>query len=577
MMFENFSIRVKLRSAFLTMTALVVCVSAMSLYSSSQSSRSFTSYLDGVNARANVAAQLRAAVDRRAIAARNIVLVTKNDDLALEKADVERAHADVRTYLTELKRLVARPDANDQARALVARIDQVEQAYAPVAEGILTLEAAGKRTEAIVKMNDECRPLLAKLTQATDEYAALTRNREAQIAENYESNYTAQRNLQVAMCIAAVLLALGAAALITRSIVEPISRAVQIARTVARGDLRTRVTVKGRDETAALLRALQEMNDRLTSTVGQVRDSSSAVAGAAREIATGNTDLSQRTEQQAASLEETAASMEELSSTVKANSDSAIQAAKLASNASDIAEQGNAVVRRVTATMQGISESSTEISNITAIIEGIAFQTNILALNAAVEAARAGEQGRGFAVVASEVRNLAQRSSSAAKEIKVLIDTSVQKVRDGATFTSEAGDTMAEVTKAVVKVTDIMQEISAASSEQSRGIEQINQAITQMDQVTQQNAALVEQAAAAAQALQDQGNHLTQAVAFFSIEESRGLTAMTPRRSVTTTLPASLRNNRASTPQSAPAIRTNPKPNLRAAPRVQTIEGWEAF
>lgn len=572
-MLENFSIRVKLRSAFLTMTAVVVCVSAMSLYSSNQSSRSFTSYLDGVNARANVAAQLRAAVDRRAIAARNIVLVTKDDDLALEKTEVTRAHADVQTHLTELKRLVAKPDASDQARVVIARIDQIEQAYAPVAEGILALETAGKRAEAIVKMNDECRPLLAKLTQATDEYAALTRKRESQIAEEYAGNYAAQRNLQVAMCIAAVLLALGAAALITRSIVDPISRAVQIARTVARGDLRTRVTIKGRDETAALLRALQEMNARLTSTVGQVRDSSSAVAGAAREIATGNTNLSQRTEQQAASLEETAASMEELSSTVKANSDSAIQAVKLTSIASDIAERGNTVVRRVAETMQGISESSTEISNITAIIEGIAFQTNILALNAAVEAARAGEQGRGFAVVASEVRNLAQRSSSAAKEIKVLIDTSVQKVRAGATFTSEAGDTMEEVTKAVVKVTDIMKEISAATSEQSRGIEQINQAITQMDQVTQQNAALVEEAAAAAHALQDQGDDLTQAVAFFSIEESHGLAEMTPRHSVTSTAP----KKRAVAPQSALVVRTNPKPKLHTEPQIQPAEGWEAF
>jgi methyl-accepting chemotaxis protein len=305
-----------------------------------------------------------------------------------------------------------------------------------------------------------------------------------------------------------------------RSIVEPLKRAVETANAVAQGDLRTTLRVSGRDETASLLRALQQMNDRLTATIGQVRESSTAVESAAREIATGNTDLSQRTEEQAASLEETAASMEQLNSAVKSNSESASHAASLAGTAFDIAQRGNAVVGRVVETMNGISDSSTEIANITAIIEGIAFQTNILALNAAVEAARAGEQGRGFAVVASEVRTLAQRSSSATKDIKTLIENSVQKVQDGALLASDAGRTMAEVTAAVTKVTDIMQEIAAASGEQSRGIEQVNQAIAQMDQVTQQNAALVEEAAAAAQALHDQGIHLTGAVAFFSVGEA---------------------------------------------------------
>jgi methyl-accepting chemotaxis protein-1 (serine sensor receptor) len=268
------------------------------------------------------------------------------------------------------------------------------------------------------------------------------------------------------------------------------------------------------------------MNERLTTIVGRVRDSSTSIAGAAREIAAGNMDLSQRTEQQAASLQETASSMEELTSTVKQNADNAQQGSMLAANASSVARKGSEVVGQVVSTMHDISDSSTKIADITGIIEGIAFQTNILALNAAVEAARAGEQGRGFAVVASEVRSLAQRSSSAAKEIKDLIATSVDKIRDGSALAGEAGKTMTEVTQAVARVTDIMSENAAASSEQSRGIEQVNLAITQMDNVTQQNAALVEEAAAASRSMEDQGQQLNEAVAFFRILDAGGVGAV---------------------------------------------------
>jgi methyl-accepting chemotaxis protein-1 (serine sensor receptor) len=306
--------------------------------------------------------------------------------------------------------------------------------------------------------------------------------------------------------------------LITRSITQPISKAVDVAQTVARGDLGSRIEVRGKDETSHLLSALRDMNGRLTEIVDKVRDSSGSIAGAARQIAAGNIDLSQRTEAQASSLQQTAASMEELTSTVKQNADNAQQATTLAANASEVAHKGSTVVGQVVSTMQDISERSSKIADITGIIEGIAFQTNILALNAAVEAARAGEQGRGFAVVASEVRSLAQRSSTAAKEIKELITSSVERVRDGATLAGEAGHTMTEVTQAVARVTDIMEEIAAASAEQRRGIEQVNQAISQMDEVTQRNAALVEEAAAASQSLQDQGQELNAAVAFFRIE-----------------------------------------------------------
>jgi methyl-accepting chemotaxis protein len=532
--FQNMTIKSKLVAGFGTLAAIVVGVSAMSLHALSNSTDGFSSYVHGIDARADVATQVRTAVDRRAIAARNLVLVTKPADFEIEKADVLRAHEDVQTKLKQLKSMVANaPDASDTARSLVAEIDRVESLYGPVATDIVGLALAGKHDEAIVKMDDECRPLLAALVKATNAYAEYTRGRQEQMVQAYEDHYETQRNWLVALCLGALALAIGAGMVITRSITRPIQRAVDVASTVARGDLRSRIVVTQTDETGILLSALADMNTRLIETVGRVRESSRSIASASKEIAVGNIDLSQRTEEQAASLEETAASMEELTSTVKQNTENAQQASALASNASNVAQRGSQVVGQVVSTMHGISQSSAKIADITGMIEGIAFQTNILALNAAVEAARAGEQGRGFAVVASEVRSLAQRSSSAAKEIKELIANSVQQVESGSVLAGQAGETMAEVTQAVARVTDIMEEIAAASMEQSKGIEQVNQAITQMDEVTQQNAALVEEAAAASQSLEDQGRQLTQAVSYFQMEghsvDTRAEAAMSRR------------------------------------------------
>jgi len=309
-----------------------------------------------------------------------------------------------------------------------------------------------------------------------------------------------------------------------RTVVRPLERAIQVFERMASGDLATRMegqTAAGRrDETARLMHAVSSMQTSLQQIIGQVRTGSDSIASATKQIAAGNADLSQRTEQQASSLEETASSMEELTSIVKQNADNARQASTLAVNASDIAVKGGEVVGRVVDTMAGINESSRKIADIIGVIEGIAFQTNILALNAAVEAARAGEQGRGFAVVAGEVRSLAQRSATAAKEIKELIGDSVGRVQNGTTLVAEAGTVIDEVVVAVRRVTDIMGEISAASEEQSSGIEQVNQAVTQMDQVTQQNAALVEQAAAAAESLEEQAEALRSAVSVFRVEHA---------------------------------------------------------
>ncbi|MGY6162063.1 methyl-accepting chemotaxis protein [Paraburkholderia strydomiana] len=331
------------------------------------------------------------------------------------------------------------------------------------------------------------------------------------------SNYRSTVVLTATLACAAILLSIFVAWLITRSIVTPLGRAVGIAETVARGDLTSDIAVSGSDETSQLLLALRNMNERLVDVVSRVRSSSESIATGSSQIAAGNTDLSQRTEEQAASLEETAASMEQLTATVKQNTDNAKQGNTLASNASEVAARGGEVVAQVVHTMHDISASSAKVAEIISVIEGIAFQTNILALNAAVEAARAGEEGRGFAVVASEVRGLAQRSASAAKEIKELISQSVAKVEAGTSLVDNAGTTMKEVVDSVKRVTDLMGEIASASVEQHTGIEQVNQAVMQMDEVTQQNAALVEEASAAAQSMAAQSGTLRELVSTFRL------------------------------------------------------------
>ncbi len=317
-----------------------------------------------------------------------------------------------------------------------------------------------------------------------------------------------------------------------RKMVEGLNRLMQVSdsglnevarvlNALARGDLTEKITSDYQGTFQKLKEDANATVDRLTEIVGQIKESTESINVASKEIASGNTDLSSRTEEQASSLEETASSMEELTSTVKQNAENARQANQLAAGASDVAVRGGAVVGQVVTTMSSINESSRKIVDIISVIDGIAFQTNILALNAAVEAARAGEQGRGFAVVATEVRNLAQRSATAAKEIKELIDDSVDKVGAGTRLVDEAGKTMEEIVSSVKRVTDIMAEITAASMEQSTGIEQVNQAITQMDEVTQQNAALVEQAAAAAESMEEQAGNLSQAVAIFRLSQQQ--------------------------------------------------------
>ncbi|MGF6758539.1 methyl-accepting chemotaxis protein [Paraburkholderia sp. GAS42] len=344
---------------------------------------------------------------------------------------------------------------------------------------------------------------------------------------------------------------------------EP-EQAARLAASIAQGDLTQTVVLRSNDSTS-MMAAMNHMQARLQRTIGEIRHSAESIASATQQIAAGNSDLSQRTEQQAASLQETAASMEELTATVKQNADNARQASGLAHNASDIATRGNDVVSRVIGTMTEINESSHKISDIIGVIEGIAFQTNILALNAAVEAARAGEQGRGFAVVAGEVRSLAQRSATAAKEIKQLIGDSVERVDNGSALVGQAGTTMGEILQAVRRVTDIMGEIAAASEEQSSGISQVGRAVTQMDEVTQQNAALVEQAAAGAASLQDQAARLRETVAAFRVDEQASRVEPSARIAARTLL--------STTTRAAGRAKETPKPAVRAVVSEASTQG----
>jgi methyl-accepting chemotaxis protein len=352
---------------------------------------------------------------------------------------------------------------------------------------------------------------------------------------------------------------------------------------MAEGDLNVSLTPANADDDTNevkeiyddLAHALNGTVTTLKNLVGEIKISVDSIGTASKEIASGNADLSQRTEEQASSLEETAASMEELTSTVKQNAENAKQANQLAHGASTVAEKGGAVVQQVVGTMSSINESSRKIVDIISVIDGIAFQTNILALNAAVEAARAGEQGRGFAVVAAEVRNLAQRSAAAAKEIKTLIGDSVEKVEVGTKLVDDAGKTMEEIVNAVKRVTDIMSEISAASNEQSQGIEQVNQAITQMDEVTQQNAALVEEAAAAAESLEEEAQNLTRSVSVFKLSEGQQTSAPVAARAVAK--PAAKAPAKHAVPAPAKKSAAAGKPKALPNKPVKEGEEWQEF
>jgi len=452
---SNLKVKTKLWAGFGVMAVIVAAVAGAALHWLNQSSSRVETYLQGVAARERLVVELQSAAKSRAISARNLVLVSTPQDRALELEAVTRSHEAVQQSLDRLKRhLAAAADTTAQDRALFDKVDAIEQQYGRVALAIVGLAKDGQRDEAISKMNAECRPL---------------------------------------------------------------NRAIQVAQSVADGDLRDEIQVEGRDELSQLLTALKAMSRNLSTMVTNVRQAADGIATASTQIATGNQDLSSRTESQAGALQQTASSMAQMTETVQVNAETSRKATGLADAAAQVAGQGGEVVDRVITTMAAITGSSKRIGDITGVIDGIAFQTNILALNAAVEAARAGEQGRGFAVVASEVRALAQRSALAAKEIKTLISDSVEKVDAGGELVQEAGRTMGEVLSQVRKVTDLMGEINASTEQQTQGIVQVNEAVAAIDRGTQQNAALVEESAAAAESLRQQAQALTEAIARFKV------------------------------------------------------------
>jgi methyl-accepting chemotaxis protein len=413
-------------------------------------------------------------------------------------------------------------EATAEEKALLATIKEQEGIAMPAIAKATELWLASNAEGATRVLIKEIRPAQVKWMAALDKLDALEDKLNAQMQIDAANGFASGRNFMIIMGLLAVAISIVAALLITRGLLKQLGGepdyTASIASSIANGDLAVSIDTNGNDK-GSLLYEMKEMRNSLVDIVGQVRSGTETIGTASREIAAGNIDLSARTEMQASSLEKTASAMEELTSTVKQNADNAREANQLASVASDVAIKGGKVVSEVVNTMSSIDASAKKIVDIIGVIDGIAFQTNILALNAAVEAARAGEQGRGFAVVASEVRNLAQRSAGAAKEIKMLIDDSVEKVGAGTKLVGQAGVTMDEVVASVRRVTDIMSEIANASQEQSAGIEQVNLSIIEMDSMTQQNAALVEESAAAAQSLQDQASELSRVVSIFKLVE----------------------------------------------------------
>jgi methyl-accepting chemotaxis protein len=508
------TIQVKLFALSIGALVFVLAVGATGLVASSRLTKASEEI---ATAGAALKSQLQA--DQAHDALRGDVLAAL---LAGEQKDAEK-EKDIRADLNEHAKLFRESIAKLEALPLDASVRKaVDKVRPPL---IAYLESAGTVLGLAFKDRDAA---TAKMADFNKSFKVLEKEMEG-LSELIEarSNDTkaageataaaAQTTIVIAVSVSAVvMLAIGW--LISRSIVLPIKRAVQIAETVAAGDLSSDIDVQGHDETAQLLAALKRMNESLAGVVGTVRASSENIATGSSEISTGNLDLSQRTEQQASSLQQTAASMEQITATVRNNADTARQAAQMAEAASGAATQGGAAVGRVVDTMQQITQASAKISDIIGVIDGIAFQTNILALNAAVEAARAGEQGRGFAVVASEVRALAQRSATAAKEIKGLIDASAGHVQAGSTQAGDAGRQMEGIVTQVRRVTQLIAEISNATGEQTAGIAQVSDAIASLDHVTQQNSALVEESAAAAVSLKTQAQQLVDSVAVFRLD-----------------------------------------------------------
>ncbi|QYF92492.1 HAMP domain-containing protein [Massilia sp. PAMC28688] len=571
---RNFKIGTRLAIGFGSILLILVAMVVLTNVLNSRNKSNLLERLNEATVQNQQVGAMKSAMLESGIAMRNIGL---QSDMELMQKEQDKVKAQARRYAEARSRLQAMPLDENEKKVLadIAAVDrQLDTAFQEASAQVLAFNTEGATkiiSSRIDPLNSQALAHLNRLEQLADSATRAT------LAESVRADRQLQSVLY-ALGLAAVVLGVVLALVITRTIVAPLHGAVKVAKKVASGELTSQVQVQGRDETSELLQALKDMNESLSRTVGEVRTGTDLITTASQEIASGNADLSARTETQASSLEETASSMEELTSTVKQNADNARQANQLAVSASSVAEKGGSVVAEVVDTMGSIKESSRKIVDIIGVIDGIAFQTNILALNAAVEAARAGEQGRGFAVVASEVRSLAQRSAGAAKEIKALIGDSVDKVDAGSKLVDEAGQTMDLIVTSIRQVADIMGEITAATQEQSNGIEEVNRAITQMDEMTQQNAALVEQAAAAAESMQEQSGKLATAVSIFKLngDEQRQAAPVRPAATAPVRPPARARRvaQAGPAPSAPPAPATaRPKKLAAAAP----ADDWEEF
>ena len=578
---RNMTVAKRLGIGFGLVSVLLLVVIGMALSSMRQIQERMNEITKVNDVETRLAQTMDLTVTERALALRNLILLKEEKEIQIEIkriADQEKKYANAMDKLNGMFSTLS--TTAPEEKSLLEQIRKQGEQAGPFIQRAASLALSQQQDEAYKLLRYDFRPVQKKWWDLIRQLIKLEEDQNTEAVANAESSYDDARKLMLVAGILAVLTSVAAAWLITRSVLRQLGcepeQAVQIAGEIAAGNLAVSIHPAAGDK-SSLLFAMQSMRDGLTRIVSQVHASTETIASAATQIASGNLDLSSRTEQQASTLEETASSMEELTSTVRLNTDHARQANGLAESASSVAAKGGAVVAQVVDTMAAIDNSARKIVDIIAVIDGIAFQTNILALNAAVEAARAGEQGKGFAVVATEVRNLAQRSAAAAKEIKELIGDSVDKVQAGNKLVEQAGTTMHEVVASVKRVTDIMSEIMLASQEQSSGIEQINTAVTQMDDVTQQNAALVEEAAAAAQAMQDQVNSLNEVVSVFRIETSQ--------RAVARPVPAAakvtpIRSTLAKAPAAPRLAHSQPAPVRKAAARSAqpAVAGdWEEF
>ncbi|MDO9315929.1 MAG: methyl-accepting chemotaxis protein [Burkholderiaceae bacterium] len=499
------------------------------------------------------------------------------------RADIEKELAHVLSTFEEDHKVYVSLISSDEERRLYEDFAAEWKQYLAIHDKVLTLSRNNETEKAKALLEGDSKKLFISSSGKLAKLVDLNSAGATASTKDSESAYASARNTMLSGVILAIVFVLAAATWLIRSITVPLRQALAAADRVAAGDLSVPVVVTSRDEVGLVLQALDRMQSSLMQVVSNVRQNSESVATASAEISQGNNDLSSRTEEQASALEQTAASMEQLTATVSQNADNARQANQLAISASSVAVEGGQVVGQVVDTMKGINDSSRRIADIISVIDGIAFQTNILALNAAVEAARAGEQGRGFAVVASEVRNLAQRSAEAAKEIKELITTSVERVDAGTQLVDQAGAKMNDIVSSIRRVTDIMGEISAATIEQSSGMAQIGEAVTQMDQATQQNAALVEESAAAAESLKTQAHQLVDAVAVFKLHSgdvvhSRSTAQASVSAAHSAYQPAERRGPDRATNVVRPPFRgNNAIPASAAAPAATGTDDWTSF